>query len=168
MAIEDIDWENWKPTEKGVIVYIIDEKLNRVLLIHKKTGLGTGKINAPGGRIEKGETSEEAAVRECVEEVSMTPVNPVKRAELYFHFTSGYKLYGEAFFSYAWKGEPAESDEAGPFWCGLDELPWDEMWEDDRDWLPLTLNGKKIRGYFIFDEDNMVCEKIDEVDNFGK
>jgi len=164
--ITDINWETWIPDEKGVIVFIIDKKQNRMLLIHKKTGLGAGKINAPGGRLEKGETAAEAAVRECREEVSMTPFNPVKRAELFFQFTSGYKLYGEAFFSYSWEGEPTESDEADPFWCDLDQIPWDKMWEDDRDWLPSTLDGKNMRGYFIFDDDDMICEKLEEVENF--
>ncbi|MCL2478204.1 MAG: NUDIX domain-containing protein [Treponema sp.] len=164
--INDVDWKNWIPDEKGVIVYMIDRAANRVLLIDKKTGMGKGKVNAPGGRVEKGETAAAAAVRECQEEVSMTPFKPEKRAELFFHFTSGYKLYGEAFFSYSWEGVPTESIEAGPFWCDLDKVPWEKMWEDDRQWLPATLEGKKMRGYYIFDEDDMLYEKLEEVKNF--
>ena len=55
---DEINWETWTPDERGVIVFIIDREQKKVLLIHKKTGLGAGKINAPGGRIEKGETAE--------------------------------------------------------------------------------------------------------------
>jgi 8-oxo-dGTP diphosphatase len=34
-----------------------------ILLIHKKRGLGAGKINGPGGRIDLGESPQECAVR---------------------------------------------------------------------------------------------------------
>ena len=165
-SVEDVDWENWAPVEKAVIVYMVDQKQNRVLLIHKKTGLGEGKINAPGGRIEKGESAEATAIRECQEEVSLTPLYPEKRVELHFQFTSGYSIFGEVFFSEAWEGEMAESDEAKPFWCDLDKIPWDQMWEDDRLWLPRALAGKKQRGYFIFDDDRMLWEKLEEVECF--
>ena len=165
--LEDIDWENWKPAEKAVLVYIIDRKQNRILLIHKKTGLGEGMISAPGGRIEKGESPEASAIRECQEEVSLSPLNPEKRVELHFQFTSGHSIYGDAFFSEAWEGEMAESDEADPFWCDLDKIPWEQMWEDDKLWLPLALEGKKLRGFFIFDGEKMLWEKLEEVENFG-
>jgi len=164
---ENIDWTQWQPRERGVIVYITDRKNNRVLLMNKKKGLGKGKVNAPGGRLEPGETSLQAVIRECQEEVFVTPINPVKHSELYFQFTNGYALYGEAFFTDEWKGEPGPSDEADPFWCDLDRIPWEKMWEDDRHWLPLALNGKKVRGFYVFDEDKMISEKLEELENFG-
>jgi 8-oxo-dGTP diphosphatase len=165
-TVEDIDWNAWRPSERAVLVYVIDRKLNRVLLIHKKRGLGKGKVNAPGGRIEPGETAAETAVRECQEEVAITPLNAEKRMELHFQFTSGYALYGEAFFAGAWEGEMRESDEAVPFWCPLEKLPWENMWEDDRRWLPAALAGEKQRGYYIFDEDRMLSEKRERVEKF--
>ncbi|RKX74483.1 MAG: NUDIX hydrolase, partial [Spirochaetes bacterium] len=60
----DIIPATWKPVEEAVLCFIRDRKEEKVLLIHKKTGLGAGLINAPGGRIDPGETPEEAAVRE--------------------------------------------------------------------------------------------------------
>ena len=163
---DNIDWASWQPDERGVIVYITDIKLRRVLLIMKKKGLGMGKVNAPGGRLEKGESFLDAAIRECQEEVSVTPLNPEKRIELHFQFTSGYALYGEAFFTSSWEGEMRSSDEADPFWCDLDKLPWDNMWEDDRHWLPLALAGKKLRGFYVFDDDRMLSEKLEELESF--
>jgi len=164
---ENIDWASWKPQEKAVVVYIADRKNNKLLLINKKTGLGKGKVNAPGGRLEEGETYYEAAIRECQEEVSVTPIKPEKRAELHFQFTSGYALYGEAFFTEAWEGEAKESSEADPFWCDVDDIPWDKMWEDDELWLPMALAGKKLRAYFVFDEDKMLSKIIDEVEDYN-
>jgi len=165
---KNIDWASWQPDERAVIVYITDRKQEKVLLIIKKGGLGQGKVSAPGGRLEPGESFLEAAIRECREEVSITPLCPEKRMELHFQFTSGYALYGEAFFADAWEGVERSSDEADPFWCDIDKLPWDNMWEDDRRWLPQTLEGKKFRGYYVFDDDKMLFEKLEELDSFDK
>ena len=165
---DHIDWDSWRPDERGVIVYISDRKQGKLLLIMKKKGLGKGKVNAPGGRLEPGESFLEAAIRECREEVSVTPILPEKRVELHFQFTSGYALYGEAFFTGSWEGQEKPSDEADPFWCDLDKLPWDNMWEDDRRWLPLALEGKKLRGFYVFDDDRMLSEKLVELDTFGE
>ena len=164
---ENMDWENWKPEEKGVVVYVSDKKNNKLLLMIKKTGLGAGKVNAPGGRLEKGESFYEAVIRECQEEVYVNPIKPEKRAELHFQFVSGYALYGEAFFTDEWEGEIKESDEADPFWCDMDKIPWEKMWEDDLTWLPKALEGKKIRAYYVFDEDKMLSKEIIEVEKFA-
>ena len=89
---DEIDWENLKFTEEAVLCFIRNE--GKVLLIHKKTGLGKGKINAPGGRIEQGETAAQAAVRECTEEVGLTPKAVVPAGTLHFYFRDGYSLKG--------------------------------------------------------------------------
>ena len=158
-SISDIDWRVWKPTERAVLSFI--QEGERLLLIHKKKGLGAGKINAPGGRIDPGETPRQAVIRETVEEVRMEPTNPEKRGEIFFQFKDGYKLHGEIFFSTEYSGVPTETDEAGPFWCDIDSIPYDEMWEDDRYWLPLALDGTPFKAYFIFNNDRMVDKKID-------
>ena len=164
----NIDWASWQPDERAVIVYVTDRKLQKLLLIIKKKGLGQGKVSAPGGRLEPGESFLEAVIRECREEVSTVPVRLEKRMELHFQFTSGYALYGEAFFTDSWEGEALSSDEAEPFWCDLDKIPWDNMWEDDRRWLPLALEGKKLRGFYVFDDDRMLSEKLEELDSFDE
>lgn len=157
--VKDVDWENWVPQEKAVIVYIKDN--DNLILINKKTGLGAGKINAPGGRIEKGETPEEAAVRECIEEIGLTPLNIKRGAELSFIFKDGYSLFGYVFFTDSYEGSLIETDEAEPFLCSLDNIPYDKMWEDDILWLPDALAGNYVKGRFIFDSDKMLSKKID-------
>ena len=156
--IQDINWEEWKPSEEAVITYILQKE--KVLLIHKKTGLGAGKINAPGGRIEKGETPEEAAVRETEEEVGLKTWDLRYAGELFFHFTDGYKLKGTVFTTESFKGEMIETDEADPFWCSLDSIPWDRMWEDDIHWLPRVLKGEAFKGRFIFEGEKMIDSRI--------
>ncbi|MEC9132535.1 MAG: hypothetical protein VX853_01135, partial [Pseudomonadota bacterium] len=40
----------WQPEFVGTLVFVLRDQ--EVLLIHKKTGHGQGKINAPGGKLE--------------------------------------------------------------------------------------------------------------------
>jgi 8-oxo-dGTP pyrophosphatase MutT (NUDIX family) len=81
--INSIDWKNWIPTEEATLCFI--RKKGHILLMEKKTGMGKGLINAPGGRIEKGESPLEAAVRETQEEVLLTPLDLEKKAYCIFN-----------------------------------------------------------------------------------
>jgi len=47
------DWNTWTPKERGTLCFVLQE--GRILLIEKKRGLGAGKVNGPGGRIEPGD-----------------------------------------------------------------------------------------------------------------
>ena len=40
-------------------------------------------------------------------------------------------------------------------------IPYEKMWEDDRHWLPPVLSGKKIMGYFIFNDEKMLSHRVD-------
>lgn len=157
--ISDIDWKKWIPKERAVLCFILDGE--KIMLIHKKRGLGKGKVNAPGGRIERNETTIEAAIRETTEEIGLVPSNLQKRGELFFIFTDGYSLHATVFFASKFSGIPIETDEAIPFWCAIKDIPYVKMWEDDRHWLPLALDGKSFKGYFIFDNEEMLSYKID-------
>ncbi|NCN05133.1 MAG: 8-oxo-dGTP diphosphatase [Spirochaetales bacterium] len=152
-------WEDFKPRDRAVLMFVQDG--NSVLLIHKKRGLGAGKVNAPGGRLEPGESYVDAAIRECQEEVHITPIEPIKIGELYFRFTNGHTIYGEVFWSISHLGTMKETEEALPFWCELHELPYDKMWADDRIWLPAVVMGHKFRGFFDFNEDTMLSGRVE-------
>lgn len=144
--------------EKAVLCFVRTE--SHILLIEKLRGLGKGKINGPGGKLEPGESYLDAAIRETMEEVSVTPLNPVLYGRLGFHFSDGYSLYGEVFVATQWTGEASNSPEAIPFWCPIAEIPYEKMWADDILWLPQVLDGKFIEGIFDFDGDTMLTNKV--------
>lgn len=156
--VEDVDWDNWSPTETAVLCFI--DEGDRLMLIEKKRGLGAGKVNGPGGRIEIDETPTQAAVREVSEEIHLVPEGLSQRAELSFIFTDGYSLRCYVFLASGYRGEPRETDEAVPFWCNTAEIPFDRMWEDDRLWLPRVLEGEYVIGRFVFDGDKMLSSDI--------
>jgi 8-oxo-dGTP diphosphatase len=164
-TIDDIDWTVWQPDQDAVLCFVMQD--DKVLLIHKKTGLGAGKVNAPGGRIEEGESSAQAAVRECKEEVGLTPLDLEKRADLSFHFTDGFTLHCSAYFAKDHEGTLIETDEADPFWCEIGDIPFPQMWEDDAVWLPIALGEKRVVGRFIFDGDAMLSKDVREIESFG-
>ena len=143
------------------------KKDNRILLAMKKRGFGEGKYNGVGGKIENGETPEEAMLRETQEEIAVTPTNYEKVG--FLEFDEFYKGQKEkvAFHLYIvseWTGEPTESEEMNPTWFDINDIPYDKMFPDDKYWLPLILEGKKIKAYFDFDEEwNLLSKKIDDL-----
>jgi 8-oxo-dGTP pyrophosphatase MutT (NUDIX family) len=157
-TLADIDWNAWTPNDVAVLLFVI--RGGEVLLIRKKRGLGAGKINAPGGRIEPGESPEAAAVRETQEEVGVTPSAPRRRGHLRFQFVDGYALECHVLSSDSCEGVARETDEAVPLWTSLHALPYAEMWSDDRLWLPLMLAGRVFRGRFVFDGDAMLDHEL--------
>ena len=158
-----MDWKNWIPRERANLCFVV--KNGRVLLIRKKRGLGAGKINGPGGKIEPGETALEAAIRETQEEIGVTPLAVEERGVLHFQFTDGYSLHCTVFVAKDFDGEPIETIEATPFWFAFDAIPFSEMWEDDQHWLPHVLAGKRFVAWFEFDGDRMLSRDLRWLEN---
>ncbi len=159
---EDIDWTRWTPQEEATLLFV--RQADRVLLIRKKRGLGAGKINGPGGRLDAGESPLQCAIREVQEELLVTPIGVEPRGELAFQFVDGYALYVYVFSAIGCEGVPQETAEAVPLWFAIDAIPFDEMWADDRLWFPHLLNGKNFRGRFLFDGDAMLGYELATVD----
>jgi 8-oxo-dGTP diphosphatase len=154
-----MDWQNWTPREHAVLCFVVTG--GRILLIQKKRGLGAGKVNGPGGKIEPGESALDAAIRETQEEIGVTPLGLEERGHLHFQFTDGYSLRCTVFLANGYEGTLCETDEALPFWKPLDAIPYDEMWADDQYWLPDMLAGHTFTAFFTFDGENMLTRKVE-------
>jgi 8-oxo-dGTP diphosphatase len=128
---------------------------DEILLAMKKRGFGTGHWNGVGGKIEPGETLEQAAIRECQEEIGVTPHGLEKVAVHDFVFPEGTEdIKVHTFIAKTWEGEPHETEEMAPQWFKVSEIPYTQMWDDDIVWLPLVLQGKKLQTRFTFDRQN--------------
>ena len=143
------------------------KKENEILLAMKKRGFGEGKYNGVGGKIEGGETPDEAMIRETKEEILVTPTEYEKVGIIEFdEFYKGKKekVMFHLYVASEWQGEPTESDEMKPEWFDIQSIPYDKMFPDDKYWLPLILEGRKIKAYFDFDEEwNLLGKKIEDM-----
>lgn len=136
-----------------------------VLLGLKKTGFGTGKIVGLGGHVEPGESVVQAAVREVKEEsgVLVEPVDLRGLAVLAFRFPARpeWDLLVTVFVAHRFSGRPAESDEVAPRWYPVDRLPYEQMWDDARHWLPRVLAGERLTADISFADDNETVAKAE-------
>lgn len=158
MRITDVDWNAWLPEESTTLMFVIRD--DKVLLIHKKRGLGAGKINGPGGRIETNETPQECAIRETIEELCITPLHVKAAGQLFFHAEDMPRIHAFIYTATDYTGTPTETDEAIPIWYSKDDIPYDDMWEDDRYWLPQVLTHKVVEGWFTFVEETVLDHKV--------
>lgn len=138
----------------GTLCVFYNKEKDQVLLAMKKRGFGVDLWNAPGGKIESGETPEQNAIREAEEEIGVmvTKAEPAGIMTFYFpneEYSPNWKVH--IFRAISWEGEPRESEEMKPKWFNTSELPFDQMWPDDRYWLPPVLKGQSVKADFYLD-----------------
>lgn len=163
----DFAWrDDWQPDIRATLMFVVRE--GKILMIRKKRGIGAGKINGPGGKIDPGETALQCAVRETEEELCIRVLDPVKMGELSFSFQCGStpEIHGHVFMASGYEGEPEETEEAIPLWLPVEEIPYDEMWDDDRYWLPHMIEGKKFKARFIFQGEKVVGREVVFLDDW--
>lgn len=146
------------------LVFILQD--DKILLGLKKRGFGAGRWNGFGGKVEPGESIEEAAKREVFEESGITVNELEKRAIHRFSWQDREDILEvHTFLATEWNGEIRESEEMKPQWHLIADIPYDTMWSDDEYWLPLFLEGKRFITKFVFDAHDQVAEQaIKEVD----
>lgn len=152
--LTDLDWSNWQAKDPATLVFVM--RGDEILLINKKTGLGKGKVNGPGGKVDPGETPEACAVRECQEELGITVFNLEYCGQHRFQFVDGYSIHVWVYRTRDFAGVPVETREAKPLWVPLDEIPYEQMWEDDHLWLPMVIAGERFQTRWVFDGDTML------------
>jgi len=153
-AFDAMDWEAWQPDLEATLLYVV--RGGHILLIHKKRGLGAGKLNGAGGKVDPGETARDAAIREFEEELGATPVDPHKLGEVAFEVVDDASIRIHVYRADDLSGDPVETEEARPVWAPLEEIPYDRMWADDRHWLPLLLEGRTFRVRTLFEGDRLL------------
>ena len=143
-------------------------RADQVLLGRKKRGFGAGRWNGFGGKVGPNESIEAATRRELEEECGLTAhaLTRVARLEFYFEERAEWDQVVHVYLTRSFSGQATESEEMAPDWFTTGDLPFDEMWEDDRHWLPLVLQGQRIEGRFRFDgrAESMLAMRVVPVD----
>ncbi len=129
---------------------------DKILLGEKKRGFAKGTLNGIGGKQDPGETIEQAMIRECQEEIGVTPTDYEQVGKIDFEtWYKGEHAIMEMFIynCYAFSGQIIETDEIRPAWFNKNQVPFDRMLDDDKLWLPQVLQGYKVKGNVKFDKD---------------
>ncbi|WP_267642648.1 8-oxo-dGTP diphosphatase [Haloarchaeobius amylolyticus] len=137
--------------DQATLCFVCED--DEVLLIEKKRGIGAGLYNGPGGKVEPGETPREAVVREVREEVHLEVSDLSRLGDITFYFGEDPLFRCHCYRTESYAGTPTETPEADPEWFRQDSVPYDQMWEDDRYWLPHLLDEESVHGRFDFDDD---------------
>ncbi len=131
----------------------------------KKRGFGKNKYNGFGGKVGDkeefiDETIEESLKREGKEEfdIEVNTTKKVGELEFVFPHNPSWNMEVHVFICEQgnWTGEPKEGEEMKPEWFKLPEIPYDQMWDDDKHWLNTILEGKTIKGKFKFNKNGKV------------
>jgi 8-oxo-dGTP diphosphatase len=147
-----------------LVILVKDQPVKEILLGYKKVGFGQGNYAGFGGKIEPGETADQAAVRELAEETGIeVPVSVLELAAI-LEFRFPHKFENEhrvhTYLCRTWHGDPQESDEMIPQWFAVAQIPYEKMWDDAQYWLPKILAGERFEARFIFGADNARVSEV--------
>jgi 8-oxo-dGTP pyrophosphatase MutT (NUDIX family) len=139
--------------KQATLCYCI--KGDEILLGLKKVRFGAGKWNGYGGKVDPGESNEEAAARELFEESGIaTDANALEKiADIQFYFAGKPVFQCHAYVARSWENDAAESEEMRPQWFPIRSMPFDTMWVSDSLWLERALAGEHLRGVVHFNDD---------------
>jgi len=145
----------------ATVGYIVRAK-ELLLGVRKRvsSGLGESLIAGIGGKLEAGETDEQALKREFLEEVAatVTSYRLMGRATYLFPHKPKWNQKVSIYVIDGWEGEPQETDDVRPVWVQRATLPKDNMWPDNLYTIPLVLAGKTIEGVFLYNEAGSIEE----------
>lgn len=156
--------------KKKILTLCVIHQHQRVLLGMKKRGFGQGRFNGFGGKVNDGETIEEAARREVTEEAGIEMANLEKLGIIEFEFEGNPEILEVHIFrSDEFTGSPTESEEMKPEWFDANAIPFEKMWPDDKHWFPLFLDRKKFTGKLLFGEGDVILDMtLKEVSAFSE
>ena len=127
-------------------------KDNKILLAMKKRWFGAGLYNGVGWKLEKWEAIEQAMIREAEEEIGIKTKELEYVGVLNFRFDEkeDWNQSVNVFFIKDYTWNIIETEEMKPYWFDLDKIPYEQMWEDDKIWLPEVLDGARNIEYDFF------------------
>ena len=138
--------------------------VDEVLLGRKLRGFGRGRVVAPGGKIDAGESPRAAAARELEEETGLRAQMLAPAGVLDFRFPHDdltQDMRAHVFIASDALGAVQDSDEIAGRWMRQDGIPYAEMWPDARHWMPRALAGTLQHALFVYGADGVTLERLE-------
>ncbi len=134
-------------------------------MIHRnsrKDDMHFGKWNAPGGKVEPGESPEECVLREVYEETGLHLKSPRMRGVLTFPAFDGQEdWYVFVFTGREFQGQLKNSCHEGDlFWLNDSELKHIPLWEGDRIFMEWLEGNRFFSGKFVYDSDGFKSHEV--------
>lgn len=139
-----------------------DDATNSILLAKKARGMGTGKWQGFGGKLEPGESVDASALREFREEtgitLEMSQLSKVGVVLFSFGTKPGFFIEMHVYDTFDVESIPKLCDEfhGDPVWFVRNEIPIDEMWQDFAHWSPYMFQKKRFCSRFHYGEDDQI------------
>lgn len=130
------------------LVFVLKDNL--VLLGRKlkiDSDVGFGKYNGAGGKKTPIESLTTCAIRETFEEFAITvSEKDLREVAVITFFTADIPDFEvHVFLAHTFTGKPHATAEMAPAWFSAADMPYDQMMEADRFWLPKILAGQTFR-----------------------
>jgi 8-oxo-dGTP diphosphatase len=129
---------------------------NKTLMLHrvkKENDYHKGKWNGLGGKFEAGESPEECAKREILEESGLVVENPLLKGIITFPMFDNIKdWYVFVFTSDKFTGELIHSNEGNLEWIDNDKLTDLNLWDGDKIFIPWIFQDRFFSAKFNYEK----------------
>lgn len=141
-------------TQLATLCYVMNE--NKTLMLHrvkKENDYHKGKWNGLGGKFEVGESPEECAKREILEESGLVVENPLLKGIITFPMFDNIKdWYVFVFTSDKFTGELIHSNEGNLEWIDNDKLTDLNLWDGDKIFIPWIFQDRFFSAKFNYEK----------------
>ena len=147
----------------ATICYIDNGK--ELLMLHrnkKPNDVHEGKWIGVGGKLERGETPQECAAREILEETGLKAKPVLKGVITFPEFTPNPDWYTYVFKVTEFEGELIDCNEGTLEWVPYDEVLSKPTWEGDHTFVEWLLEDKPFfSAKFVYDGDKLLDTQVD-------
>lgn len=147
----------------ATICYIDNGK--ELLMLHrnkKPNDVHAGKWIGVGGKLERGETPQECAAREILEETGLKAKPVLKGVITFPEFTLDLDWYTYVFKVTEFEGELIDCNEGTLEWVPYDEVLSKPTWEGDHTFVKWLLEDKPFfSAKFVYDGDKLLDTQVD-------
>ncbi|HGS2102955.1 TPA: NUDIX domain-containing protein [Streptococcus pneumoniae] len=147
----------------ATICYIDNGK--ELLMLHrnkKPNDVHEGKWIGVGGKLERGETPQECAVREILEETGLKAKPVLKGVITFPEFTPDLDWHTYVFKVTEFEGDLIDCNEGMLEWVPYDEVLSKPTWEGDHTFVEWLLEDKPFfSAKFVYDGDKLLDTQVD-------